>query len=88
MKHSQARSPEAIEFARSQRRTANEFASTVWQWIRNRQIDGAKFRREFPIAPYTVDFCCVDCMLIIEVDGDSHLTEEGKLHDQMRDRFL
>ncbi len=38
MKRSRARSPEAIEFARSQRAVANEFADTVWQWVRNRQI--------------------------------------------------
>jgi very-short-patch-repair endonuclease len=88
MKRSQARSDEAIEFARSQRRTANQFASTVWQWIRNRQVDNVKFRREFPIPPYTVDFCSVERKLIIEVDGESHFTEEGQQHDQIRDRFL
>lgn len=88
MKRSPTRSKQAIEFARYQRRTANEFANTVWQWIRNRQIDRAKFRREFPIPPFTVDFCCVERMLIIEIDGEAHFTDEGQLHDQIRDRFL
>ncbi|MCU0709854.1 MAG: endonuclease domain-containing protein [Pirellula sp.] len=88
MKRSNARSSEAIEFAKSQRRASNEFASTVWQWIRNRQIDGAKFRREFPIPPYTVDFCCVERMLVIEVDGDGHFTDEGRRDDEVRDQFL
>jgi hypothetical protein len=38
MKHSRARSPEAIEFARTQRANSNEFAATNWSWVRNRQI--------------------------------------------------
>lgn len=88
MKRSRARSQESIEFARNQRRTSNEFAATVWQWIRNRQIGGAKFRREYPIPPYTVDFCCVERKLIIEIDGEGHFTEEGLEHDRVRDRFL
>jgi very-short-patch-repair endonuclease len=88
MKHSKARSADAIEFARGQRRTANEFASTVWQWIRNRQIDGIKFRREFPIPPYTVDFCSVEQKLVIEIDGEAHFTEEGQRYDEARDQLL
>lgn len=56
VKRSRARSPESTEFERNQRRTSNDFAATVWQWIRNRQIDGTKFRRKYQIPPYTVDF--------------------------------
>ncbi|MBL8809241.1 MAG: DUF559 domain-containing protein [Planctomycetaceae bacterium] len=88
MKRSRARSQPAIEFARDQRRNVNNFASTVWQWIRNRQIFGQKFRREFPIPPYTADFCCVELRLVIEIDGEPHFTEEGREHDRIRDRFL
>jgi very-short-patch-repair endonuclease len=88
IKRSRSRSKNAIEFARDQRRTSNEFAATVWQWLRGCQIDGAKFRREYPIAPYTVDFCCVERKLIIEIDGEGHLTEEGLEHDRVRDQFL
>jgi very-short-patch-repair endonuclease len=88
MRRSRARSREAIEFAKQQRATANEFSSTVWQWLRNRQCHGQKFRREFPIPPYTVDFCCVELQFIVEVDGKHHETDEGRAHDGQRDRFL
>lgn len=37
---------------------------------------------------YTIDFCCVALKLIIEVDGVHHQTEEGRRHDQHRDRCL
>jgi very-short-patch-repair endonuclease len=45
------RYPTAIDFARTERATANEFATTVWQWVRNCQIHGQKFRREVAIPP-------------------------------------
>ena len=88
MKRSRARSPDAIEFARLQRAMANEFAGIVWQWVRNRQIRGQKFRREYAIPPYTADFCCVGLKLILEIDGADHLTEEGRQRDRARDDFL
>ncbi len=88
MKRSRARSSDAIEFARSQRATANEFANTVWQWVRNRQICNQKFRREYAIPPYTADFCCVELRLILEIDGADHLTEEGRQRARVRDDFL
>ena len=87
-KRSRARSTETIQFARNQRRSSNEFASTVWQWIRNRQIGNQKFRREHPIPPFTVDFCCVELKLVIEIDGDGHFTEDGRERDRARDEYL
>ncbi len=88
MNRSRARSPETIEFARAERAAANEFARTVWQWVRNRQICNQKFRREYAIPPYTADFCCIELKLILEVDGSDHLTEVGRQRDQVRDDFL
>ena len=82
------RDPEAITFARDQRATANEFAQDVRQMVRNRRCRGQTFRHEYPIPPYTVDFCCVALKLLIDVDGKHHQTEQGRLHDQRRDQFL
>ncbi len=60
----------------------------MWQQLRNRRCEGKKFRREYPIPPYTVDFCCVELKLIVEVDGKDHLTLLGESRDQRRDKFL
>ena len=49
---------------------------------------GQKFRREHPIPPYTIDFCCLALKLIVEVDGEHHQTDEGRQHDQCRDQYL
>jgi very-short-patch-repair endonuclease len=83
-----ARHPDRIEFSRDQRKQANEFAGDVWQMLRASRMRGQKFRREHPIPPYTVDFVCLALKLIVEVDGEDHFSEEGKRHDEKRDRFL
>ena len=56
--------------------------------VRNRRCRGQKFRREYPIPPYTPDFCCVALKLIVEVDGESHQSDEGRRRDLRRDEFL
>ena len=85
---SKRRDPEVIAFARDQRLRANEFVQDVWQMVRSRRCRNQKFRREYPIPPYTADFCCVALKLVIEIDGEHHQTDEGKAHDAARDRFL
>ena len=88
MKRRSRRNPETIEFSRDQRARANEFAADVWHMVRGRRCRGQKFRREYPIPPYTVDFCCVALKLIIEIDGEPHQSDEGRRHDRRRDQFL
>ena len=43
-----------------------------WEYLRRRQLDGFKFRRQLPVGPYIVDFVCLSERLVIEVDGPSH----------------
>lgn len=82
------RQTERIEFARSQRKEANEFAQIVWQLVRSSKIRKQKFRCEYPLGPYTLDFVCLNLKLNIEVDGAAHLTDEGIARDRRRDAFL
>ncbi len=44
----------------------------LWSKLKNRQICGRKFRRQFSVGPYVVDFYCPTLKLAIEIDGDSH----------------
>ena len=83
-----ARDPERIGFARDQRKQANEFARDVWEMVRASRMRGQKFRREYPIPPYTVDFVCLALKLIVEVDGKGHFTDQGRRTDEKRDQFL
>ena len=47
-----------------------------------------KFRRQRPFGVFIVDFYCPAMKLVIEVDGDSHFTEQGKAYDKERTLFL
>jgi very-short-patch-repair endonuclease len=54
--------------------------------LRARKMDGGKFRRQHPIGPYIVDFCCIEHRIIVELDGGQHaLYVEA---DQRRTDFL
>lgn len=52
----------------------------LWSKLRNRQLLGFKFKRQFEIESYVVDFCCPEFKLVIELDGDSHF--QGLLQKQ------
>jgi very-short-patch-repair endonuclease/trans-aconitate methyltransferase len=51
--------------------------AALWEQLRAHKLGGLKFRRQHPIAGYIVDFCCTDCGLVIEVDGDVHAGREN-----------
>ena len=57
----------------------------LWQQLRNRQMEGAKFRRQVPLKGYILDFVCFETMLIVEVDGSQHA--ESK-RDETRDTLF
>ena len=59
----------------------------LWQKLRGKQM-GVKFRRQHGIGHYIVDFYCSERKLVIEVDGDSHFTDDAQEYDQIRDAYL
>lgn len=71
--------------AQSLRRNSTDAEKLLWQKIRNRQLSGYKFKRQFPIGPYAADFVCIEKMLIIEVDGGQHNEDEK---DKIRTTYL
>ena len=77
-----------IEFARLRRQMSDEFERLMWQLLRNRQRCNKKFRREHPLGIYTVDFYCVEAMLVVEVDGASHESDEARQYDAARDKWM
>lgn len=59
-------------FARRLRRDVTDAERKLWHHLRRRQLLGYRFRRQFQIGPYIVDFACLETKLIIEVDGSQH----------------
>ena len=60
----------------------------MWKMLKGRQMDGAKFRRQFSIGPYILDFYCPEYQICIELDGDGHYSADGYEHDQKRNTYL
>ena len=60
------------QFARYLRANQTDCEQRLWQKLRARQIAGLKFRRQYPFAPYILDFYCVEQSLAIELDGGQH----------------
>jgi len=58
----------------------------LWKYLRLKQIEGLKFRRQQPIGNYIVDFVCLEKRLIIELDGGQHAEEIEK--DKKREKWL
>ncbi|HBH84416.1 MAG TPA: cytosine methyltransferase [Bacteroidales bacterium] len=67
------------------RSTSSEVA--FWEMLKSRKLDGRKFRRQYSIGYYIVDFCCPSEKLIIELDGDSHGEYHKIQEDEIRDNY-
>ena len=61
----------------------------LWSKLRNRQQLGFKFRRQYSIGNYVVDFCCPEAKLAVEIDGDSHYQGSTAIdYDGERQKFI
>ena len=72
------------EFARSLRKHSTKAEGLLWECLRNRQLNGWKFRRQHPIKNYIVDFYCHELKLVVEIDGEIHDIPENKEYDALR----
>ena len=75
-----------VALARHLRRHATDVERKLWYQIRDKQIEGFRFRRQRPIGKFIVDFICLEAKLIIELDGGQHAT--AVTEDEKRTAFL
>ena len=54
--------------------------------LRNRNLAGAKFKRQHPVGKYITDFHCDDHQLVIELDGGQHAEQQH--YDEQRTAYL
>jgi very-short-patch-repair endonuclease len=73
-----------IDKCRIFRKNQTNAERKLWLVLRNRQLSGAKFRRQFPIGKYILDFYSPEYKLGIEADGGQHYEEKGRLKDKQR----
>ena len=72
--------------ARKLRESQTDVEGKLWSRLRDRQVHGVKFRRQHPIGPFIVDFCCFEKGLVVELDGGHHA--ERNAADKRRTGFL
>ena len=59
----------------------------LWIYLKNSRL-GYKFRRQYSVGYYILDFYCPNMKLAIELDGSPHNTEQGFVNDEKRTQFL
>jgi very-short-patch-repair endonuclease len=60
----------------------------LWARLRGRQMLGFKFRRQYSVDHYVIDFYCPRLKLAIEVDGDSHFQDAAEDYDAQRQQYI
>ncbi len=76
------------EKRRKLRKEQTEAEKVMWQKLRNRNFMGLKFRRQYSIGEYIVDFYCSKLRLVLEIDGEIHFTKDAKEYDRLRTKEL
>ena len=79
---------EQIERRRELRSNMPKAEVLLWTQLQRRQLMGYKFRRQYGVGLYILDFYCPELKLGIELDGDSHYREGGQEYDAQRDEYV
>jgi very-short-patch-repair endonuclease len=74
-----------IDIARRLRKNSTDTERYLWRYLRNRQVEGVKFRRQQQLGKYIVDFVNFENKVVIEVDGGQHADNSS---DKIRDEWL
>ena len=62
--------------------------SALWELLRAGRLEGTKWRRQYSIGKYIVDFYCPKARLCVELDGYAHFTMQGDLYDSERTEYM
>lgn len=74
--------PEIEENARKLRHNLTPAEARLWSALRNKQLNGLRFRCQHPVGNFILDFYCPACKLVVEVDGEIHTSRAE--YDQSR----
>ncbi len=78
---------EKKDLRRKLRRDSTKPEQILWERIRTKQL-WIKFRRQYSVGRYILDFYSVEKRLCIEIDGESHFSDDGKEYDVIRTEYL
>jgi len=70
------------------RKSTTSAEAILWTCLQNRKLLGKKFRRQFGIGRYIVDFYCPECRLAVELDGAPHFAPSVVEYEANRTKYL
>ena len=70
--------------ARELRSASTDAERKLWSRLRNRQLEGLKFRRQAPLFGFYADFFCESAKLVVELDGGQHAIQTKRDADRTR----
>ena len=73
---------------RNLRQNQTEAEKLVWRFLHKRQLLETKFKRQFSVDHFVIDFYCPELKLAVELDGASHNEPEKKKYDIKRENYL
>ena len=76
--------PKVKEKRKILRNHSTSAEAVLWNALKNKQIDGLKFRRQHSTGPYIIDFYCHELGLAIELDGEVHGNPNAEGYDNAR----
>ncbi|MEI6168374.1 MAG: endonuclease domain-containing protein [bacterium] len=76
------------DLARAMRHQLTWAEKALWRQLRNRKLEGLKFRRQQPLGSYILDYYCAEKGLVVELDGGQHDFPEERDYDLRRTQFL
>ena len=77
-----------VALARKLRQSPTDAERALWAKLRNKQLEGVKFRRQQPLDAYIIDFVSSERKIIVEIDGGQHNEEEVSKRDEERATWL
>lgn len=78
----------ARQTRRELRRDMTDPEARLWAKLRDRRLKGIKFRRQFSIGRYVVDFYCPQAKLVVEIDGGLHFVGDAPAYDRIRNEYM
>ena len=72
--------------AKQLRANSTDTEQHLWYFLRAQRLHGYKFKRQYIIDPYIIDFICIKHKLVIELDGSQHM--DAVDYDEARTQYL
>ena len=77
-----------MELRRTLRKDSTEAEKILWKYLRGSNFPGYRFRRQYSVDSFILDFYCPRARLAIEIDGEYHNNDEVKEYDKDRQEYI